>query len=311
MKYFIIRLILSCAIVLSMVPLVAAQQPATPVVRIGDWVEVGHEVLMNIIAATDIRYRTTKDYDFESRLVGRELSRDGLVAFGDRPQRPTLVLFPDITGDYFVRVDPLLGLVVYDPDCSCGTTPGCYPLRSESRHETYDVQGKRDFSSDDLPRWATSAEAQSLSTSNRGDLGPSEKHINQLARDTQHVIKTFVREDIKTTTQQSMPRPMRVTSEDRTTPRSAAHDRGAIDIRSHNVSAPQRHQEAKEISRHLGPHYTTVVEEVHRPAPGQPGPSAQTNTSYRDGALVRQSSGPVKATGTHTHIQPDYGIRIP
>ncbi len=54
MKYFL-RCVLACAIVLSVVPLVAAQQPATPVVRIGDWVEVGNEVFMNIIASTDIR----------------------------------------------------------------------------------------------------------------------------------------------------------------------------------------------------------------------------------------------------------------
>jgi hypothetical protein len=45
------------------------------VVRIGDWVEIGNEVFMNIIASTDIRYRTTKDYDFEGRMEDRVNSR--------------------------------------------------------------------------------------------------------------------------------------------------------------------------------------------------------------------------------------------
>jgi hypothetical protein len=77
MTYFT-RFVLACTIVLLVVPVVAAQQTATPVVRIGDWVEIGNEVFMNIIATTDIRYRTTKDYDFESRIDDRVNSRSNL-----------------------------------------------------------------------------------------------------------------------------------------------------------------------------------------------------------------------------------------
>ena len=35
---------LSCLMTLAVVSVAVAQQPATPVVRIGDWVEIGNEV---------------------------------------------------------------------------------------------------------------------------------------------------------------------------------------------------------------------------------------------------------------------------
>src|SRR5262245_59895360 len=59
--------------------LAAAQQVPTQVIRIGDWVEVGNEVFMNIIAQTDIRYQTTRNYDFEDKIQDRVRSRDNLA----------------------------------------------------------------------------------------------------------------------------------------------------------------------------------------------------------------------------------------
>jgi hypothetical protein len=73
-----VQMSLACLLILVVVSVAVAQQTATPVVRIGDWVEVGNEVFMNIIASTDIRYRTTKDYDFESRIDDRVNSRNNL-----------------------------------------------------------------------------------------------------------------------------------------------------------------------------------------------------------------------------------------
>jgi hypothetical protein len=70
------QLALACMIALSMVPLVAAQEAATQVIRLGDWVEIGPEAFMNIIATGDIRYRTTKNYDFEDRIEDRVPVRD-------------------------------------------------------------------------------------------------------------------------------------------------------------------------------------------------------------------------------------------
>ncbi|GIX47629.1 MAG: hypothetical protein KatS3mg131_1840 [Candidatus Tectimicrobiota bacterium] len=48
--------------------LAAAQARPEPVTRLGDWVEVGPEVFMNIIQTNTIRYKTTHNYDFEDDL---------------------------------------------------------------------------------------------------------------------------------------------------------------------------------------------------------------------------------------------------
>lgn len=89
-----------------------------------------------------------------------------------------------------------------------------------------------------------------------------------------------------------------VTSRDRSN--SAAHRRGAIDIRSKHLDPEQRRADAMAISEALGKDYTVVIEEVDEKS------TLQTNTSYRSGKLVRPSYvTPRRADGTHTHIQPD------
>jgi hypothetical protein len=69
------QLALACVTVLALVSIAAAQQMPTPVVRLGDWVEVGNEVFMNIIATNDWRYNTTTNYDFESDIQDRTATR--------------------------------------------------------------------------------------------------------------------------------------------------------------------------------------------------------------------------------------------
>ena len=64
MKRFIC-LALVCAAVLAVAPIAMAQQKPEPVIRIGDWVEIGNEVFMNIIAAGDIRHNNSHNMDFE------------------------------------------------------------------------------------------------------------------------------------------------------------------------------------------------------------------------------------------------------
>ena len=49
----------------------------TPVTRMGDWVEVGNDVFMNMIASNTTRYRTTHNYDFENDV--REITRSSNV----------------------------------------------------------------------------------------------------------------------------------------------------------------------------------------------------------------------------------------
>jgi hypothetical protein len=53
-----------------------AQQKPEPVIRLGDWVEIGNEVFMNIIASGDLRYNTAYNMDFEDRIRDRANSRD-------------------------------------------------------------------------------------------------------------------------------------------------------------------------------------------------------------------------------------------
>jgi len=60
---------------LGMASLAAAQQVPEPMVRLGNFIEVGNDVFMHIMASADIRYRTTTNYDFDSRVRERVNSR--------------------------------------------------------------------------------------------------------------------------------------------------------------------------------------------------------------------------------------------
>jgi hypothetical protein len=62
--------------VLAVASVAMAQQKPEPVIRLGDWVEIGNEVFMNIIAAGDMRYNTSHNMDFEERIRDRANSRD-------------------------------------------------------------------------------------------------------------------------------------------------------------------------------------------------------------------------------------------
>jgi hypothetical protein len=70
------QLALGCVVVLMLASLAAAQQVPQPVVRIGDWVEVGNEAFINFIGGVDLRFRTVKNYDFESDIRDRAERRD-------------------------------------------------------------------------------------------------------------------------------------------------------------------------------------------------------------------------------------------
>ena len=65
MKRFTV-LALACVMALAMVSIAVAQPK--PVVRMGDWVEIGNDAWMNIIATIDTRYFTNHNADFEDRL---------------------------------------------------------------------------------------------------------------------------------------------------------------------------------------------------------------------------------------------------
>jgi hypothetical protein len=56
-----------------------AQQVPTQVTRLGDWVEIGNDVFMNIIATTDWRYQFNENTDFEKDIRDRVASRQTLA----------------------------------------------------------------------------------------------------------------------------------------------------------------------------------------------------------------------------------------
>ena len=49
------------------VSLTTAQQAQQPVVRLGNFIEVGNDLFMHIIASADIRYKIAQNLDFEGR----------------------------------------------------------------------------------------------------------------------------------------------------------------------------------------------------------------------------------------------------
>src|SRR5256885_16158795 len=47
-----------------------------PAVRFGNFIEIGNDVLMHIIATGDFRYNTTTNFDFERKVRDRTASRN-------------------------------------------------------------------------------------------------------------------------------------------------------------------------------------------------------------------------------------------
>src|SRR5262245_5157183 len=62
-------------ILLAGLSIAAAQQTPQSVVRLGNFIEVGNELFMHIIATSDIRYATNHNMDFEDRIRDQALDR--------------------------------------------------------------------------------------------------------------------------------------------------------------------------------------------------------------------------------------------
>src|SRR5215510_11169336 len=69
------QLVLIVVVVLGAATLAAAQQAMQPVVRLGNFLEVGNDVFMHIIGSADIRFKTVENYDFEAQVRDRAASR--------------------------------------------------------------------------------------------------------------------------------------------------------------------------------------------------------------------------------------------
>ncbi len=134
----------------------------------------------------------------------------------------------------------------------------------------------------------------------------AEAWLNQMEgniRNTKRAIKEATRRFIEQSAQVATNGKAVVTSRDRPTGplSSRAHDRGAIDIiipGTHDL-----HGEARNISKILGPGYTTIVEE--------PRSDSDRDTLYKlvsshDEVQVVTYKVQKRATRAHIHIQPDF-----
>src|SRR4029453_2830031 len=74
------------------VSIAVAQQELQPVVRLGNFIEVGKDVFMHLIATTEMRFVTTENRDFEQNV------RD---ATNSRFPNDTAVQSTDFDGAYF------------------------------------------------------------------------------------------------------------------------------------------------------------------------------------------------------------------
>ena len=62
-------------VILAVASVAAAQQALQPVYRLGNFIEVGNDVFMHIIATSNIYYTTSQNRDFEGRVRDRTNSR--------------------------------------------------------------------------------------------------------------------------------------------------------------------------------------------------------------------------------------------
>ena len=69
------QIILVGVLLLAMLSIATAQRAPEPVVRIGNFFEVGNDVFMHIIATTEMRYLTMENRDFEAQVRDRPNAR--------------------------------------------------------------------------------------------------------------------------------------------------------------------------------------------------------------------------------------------
>src|SRR5947208_9809085 len=76
------QIALVCVLLLAVASLAAAQGTLKvpsgtpqPAMRLGNFIEIGNDVLMHIIATNDFRYQTTTNFDFERKVRDRAVNR--------------------------------------------------------------------------------------------------------------------------------------------------------------------------------------------------------------------------------------------
>ena len=70
------QLALMVMLLLMSASLAVAQQALQPVMRLGNFIEVGNDVWMHVMATMDARYKTIENSDFENKVREQTLSRN-------------------------------------------------------------------------------------------------------------------------------------------------------------------------------------------------------------------------------------------
>lgn len=164
------------------------------------------------------------------------------------------------------------------------------------------------------------AQQRGGASATRGYSAPSPV-LTQPARrsieDLRDVIKHDARTRIERAARDSTRGDYQVTSRDRQGGplASRAHDRGAVDIVTPRVGTPRQFDQARDISRRLGPNFNATVEQVYGgQRPGQSryvGPAFDRHTTYNSGSRGNTRIVPPRATNNHIHVQPNYGVDVP
>ncbi len=124
--------------------------------------------------------------------------------------------------------------------------------------------------------------------------------VNKTVKDVAPIIDKAARNHAETSAAKATGNTANVTSRDRPANSpiaSPAHDRGAIDVNTKNMS-----NDAGKISKEVGKGYTTIHETPHK--------GGDTHSVYSEGKNVKTSEKPSRATGEHIHVQPDFNKRL-
>lgn len=164
---------------------------------------------------------------------------------------------------------------------------------------------------------APSYSAASSPASRPSSTSPLSPSATTSLNDVAQVVKSYGRQQVEDAASRRLGSGYVATSRDRfdSPLASRAHNvNGAVDYappRSAPLTPADMKQDAETVSRDLGPNYRAIVEEKIA-VPDADGASLvykDLHTTYQNGVLGNVRVVPGRATGTHVHIQPNYGIK--
>ncbi|MDK9704784.1 MAG: hypothetical protein OEL20_16780 [Sulfuritalea sp.] len=124
--------------------------------------------------------------------------------------------------------------------------------------------------------------------------------VKKLVKDVAPVVDRVARNHAESSASKATENRSTVTSRDRPASSpiaSPAHDRGAIDVTTRNMS-----KDAAKVSKEVGPGYTTIHE--------KPQGKHDSHVVYSEGNKVKESTKTARATGEHIHVQPEFNKRL-